>query len=96
MAMFLVDNILLAPFNSLIWVFKEIHESAQQEIDGEADSVTHALSALYMQLDTGDITDEQFAAEEKVLLDRLDEIWEREEGELDTTESMDESEDDQQ
>ncbi len=93
--MFLVDNILLAPFNSLIWVFKEIHKSAQQEIDGEADDVTHALSELYMQLETGELTDEQFAAQEKVLLDRLDEIWERDEGTPDATEAMDESEDDE-
>ncbi|WP_018402856.1 gas vesicle protein GvpG [Marinobacter gelidimuriae] len=90
--MFLVDNILLAPFNGLFWMFKEVHKSAQQEIDGEADNVTHALSELYMQLETGELTDEQFAAEEKVLLDRLDEIWEREGGALDETEAMDESE----
>ncbi|WP_372609677.1 gas vesicle protein GvpG [Halomonas sp.] len=90
--MFLVDNILLAPFNSLIWVFKEVHKVAQQEIDGEADNIAHALSELYMQLEVGDLTDEQFAAEEKVLLDRLDEIWERDQGTADATEQMDESE----
>lgn len=91
--MFLVDNILLAPFNSLIWVFKEVHKAAQQEIDGEADNVTHALSELYMQLETGELTDEQFAEQEKVLLDRLDEIWERDQGAADATEQVDEPED---
>jgi len=94
--MLLVDNILLAPFNSLIWVFKEVHKAAQQEIDGEAEHVAHALSELYMQLETGELTEEQFAAQEKVLLDRLDEIWEREEGAADATEAteqMDEPED---
>jgi hypothetical protein len=77
--MFLVDNILLAPFNSLIWVFKEIHNEAQQEVDGEAENLSQALSELYKLLETGELTDEQFTVEEKVLLDRLDEIWEREE-----------------
>jgi len=49
-----------------------------------------------MQLETGELTEEQFAAQEKVLLDRLDEIWEREEGATDATEAteqMDELED---
>lgn len=90
--MFLVDNILLSPFKGLMWVFKEVHKAAQQEVDGEAEHVAHALSELYMQLETGELTEEQFAAEEKVLLDRLDEIWEREGGALDATEQMDESE----
>jgi hypothetical protein len=91
--MFLVDNILLAPFNSLIWVFKEVHKAAQQEIDGEAEYVAHALSELYMQLETGELTEDEFAAQEKVLLDRLDEIWERDHGADDATEAMDDSED---
>ncbi|QJC56604.1 hypothetical protein HC248_01912 [Polaromonas vacuolata] len=90
--MLLVDNLLLAPFNSLIWVFKEVHKLAQQEIDGEAEHVAHALSELYMQLETGELTEEQFAVQEKVLLDRLDEIWEREEGAGDAAEQTDESE----
>jgi len=94
--MLLVDNILLAPFNGLLWVFKEVHKAAQQEIDGEAEYIAHALSELYMQLETGELTEEQFAAQEKVLLDRLDERWEREEGATDATEAteqMDELED---
>lgn len=90
--MFLVDNILLSPFKGLMWVFKEVHKAAQQEVDGEEEHVAHALSELYMQLETGELTEEQFAAEEKVLLDRLDEIWEREGGAPDATEQMDESE----
>lgn len=89
--MFLVDNILLAPFNSVIWLFKEVHKSAQQEVDGEADNITHALSELYKQLESGELSDEQFAAEESVLLDRLDELWELEEG-ANATEAMDDSE----
>ena len=72
--MFLLDNLLLAPFNSLLWVFKEINQVVQQETSGEAEGVTRMLSELYMRLDTGSITEEQFEAEEKRLLDRLDAI----------------------
>ena len=72
--MFLVDDLLLSPFTSLLWVFKEIHEAVQQEEAGEAEGVTRSLSELYMKLETGVITEEEFAAEEKQLLDRLDAI----------------------
>lgn len=78
--MLLVDNIVLAPFKSLFWVFKELHQAAQQEVAGERDEIAQTLSELYMQLETGALTEEQFAAQEKVLLDRLDRIWERERG----------------
>lgn len=77
--MFLVDDILLAPLKSLLWVFREIHNVVQEESAGEADAITHALSELYMKLETGAITESEFAAEEKMLLDRLDLIREREE-----------------
>ena len=72
--MFLLDNLLLAPFNSLLWVFKEVNQVVQQETSGEAEGVTRMLSELYMRLDTGSITEEQFELEEKQLLDRLDAI----------------------
>ena len=72
--MFLVDNLLLAPFNSLLWVFKEINAAVQQETAGEAEGLTRSLGELYMRLETGAITEEQFEAEEAQLLDRLDAI----------------------
>jgi len=78
--MLLVDDLLFSPFTSLLWLFREIHNRAQQELAGEAETVTRSLSELYMKLDTGAITEEEFAAEEKQLLDRLDAIELRNEG----------------
>lgn len=78
--MFLVDNLLLSPFTSLLWVFREINEAVQQEKAGEHEGITRSLSELYMKLETGAITEEQFDAEEKQLLDRLDAIELRNEG----------------
>ena len=75
--MLLVDDLVLSPFTSLLWLFREIHNRAQQERAGEAETVTRSLSELYMKLDTGAITEEQFAAGEKQLLDWLDEIERR-------------------
>ena len=90
--MILVDNILLSPVRGLLWVFKEISNAVQQEIDGEAENITAELSELYMMLDIGNITEDEFDAREKVLLDRLDEIEARNEASL-QEEDEDEEED---
>lgn len=78
--MLLVDDLLLSPFTGLLWVFKEIHKAVQQEQDGEAEAVTRLLSELYMKLETGVITEEEFVAEEEQLLDRLEAISRRNQG----------------
>lgn len=75
--MLLVDDLLLAPFKGLFWIFREIHKTAQREEEAEAENITFELSELYMKLETGAITEEQFEAQEKVLLDRLDAIQDR-------------------
>ena len=72
--MFLIDDILLAPAKGVLWVFQEIHDAAQQELAGESEAITASLSELYMRLETGQITEAEFDAQEKVLLDRLDRL----------------------
>jgi hypothetical protein len=72
--MFLVDDILLSPVKGVLWVFREIHDAAQQELAGESETITAALSELYMRLETEQITEAEFDAQEKVLLDRLDRL----------------------
>jgi hypothetical protein len=72
--MFLVDDILLSPVKGVLWVFREIHDAAKQELAGEGEAITAALSELYMRLETGQITEEEFDAQEKALLDRLDRL----------------------
>jgi hypothetical protein len=72
--MFLIDDILLSPAKGLLWVFQEIHDAAQQELAGESEAITATLSELYMRLETEQITEAEFDAQEKVLLDRLDRL----------------------
>ncbi len=55
--MLLVDDILLFPVHSILWVFREIGKVAHEELAGEAQSITDQLRLLYMQLETGRITD---------------------------------------
>ncbi|MGP8258598.1 MAG: gas vesicle protein GvpG [Acidobacteriaceae bacterium] len=92
--MLLVDDILLSPVHSILWVFREIGKIAQKELAGEATSITEQLRILYMQLETGRITEAEFNAGEKLLLDRLDAIESRREDE-DGTEEPDEDEDEE-
>jgi hypothetical protein len=72
--MLLIDDLLLSPVKGVLWVFREIHDAAQKELAGESEAITGALSELYMKLETGQITETQFDAREKVLLDRLDRL----------------------
>ena len=53
-----------------------MHNAALEEIENEAMSITNELGELYMMLETGKITESEFDAREKELLDRLDEIQE--------------------
>ena len=75
--MFLIDDILLAPARGLFWIFKEIHHAVEEEQANEAEAITTKLSELYMMLETGQMTEAEFDAAEKALLDRLDAIKER-------------------
>jgi hypothetical protein len=75
--MLLVDDILLFPVHSIMWVFREIGEIAQKELAGEATSITEQLRILYMQLETGRISEAEFDVGEKLLLDRLEAIESR-------------------
>jgi hypothetical protein len=75
--MFLVDDILFSPVKGILWIFRELHNAAQQEQTNEAESLTAELSDLYMMLETGKITEEEFDEREGQILDRLDEIQDR-------------------
>ena len=55
--MLLVDDILFFPVSSILWVFREIGKIAQEELDGEGQSINEQLRLLYMQLETGRITE---------------------------------------
>jgi hypothetical protein len=74
--MLILDDILLSPVKGLMWVMKNIHNAAQEELLGEGDTITARLGEIYMMLETGKMTEAEFDEEEKRLLDRLDELEE--------------------
>lgn len=93
--MFLIDNILLSPLHGVLWVAREIDKVAQEEQANESASIKADLSGLYLLLEKTQISEEEFDAREKLLLDRLDAIAERLAGEEvgDETEEEDEEKD---
>ena len=72
--MFLVDDILFSPVRGILWIFREIHNTAMEEARNESESITQQLRSLYMQLETGKLSEPEFDEQEKLLLDRLDRV----------------------
>ena len=72
---FLVDDILLFPVKGPIWVGKKIKEMAAEEILDEQ-GTRQELRELYMLLETGLISEEEFEEREAQLVERLEEIEE--------------------
>lgn len=79
--MFLIDDLLLSPFKGLLWIFREVQEAAENEMAEEKKSLKNRLSELYMELGAGKIGEEEFEAEEKRILDRLEALEGEEEDE---------------
>jgi hypothetical protein len=70
--MLLVDDIVLFPVNSVLWVFDEIYQAAEEALESDADAITGQLQQLYRMLESGGITEAEFDIREGELLDRLD------------------------
>jgi uncharacterized membrane protein len=72
--MLVVDDILLFPVKSIFWIFRQIKEAADQNLENRSTEITEELSQLYLKLDSGEITEEEFDAREKELLDELERV----------------------
>lgn len=72
--MLLIDDIILAPLKGILWVAKNVHTATLEEIEAQHQHITAELSELYMMLDTGRITEEEFNEREGQLLDKLDDL----------------------
>lgn len=72
--MLVIDDILLFPLRGMMLLFREIQNAAREEVAYDAEAIRSELTELYMMLETGRITEEQFDAREKQLLDRLEQI----------------------
>ena len=76
--MFIIDKLLLSPIFATVWAARQIQKAIEQERVMEPELITAQLGELYMMLETGRISEQEFQAQEKDLLDRLEEIQEQE------------------
>jgi hypothetical protein len=67
----IIDDILLSPLHGIGWIVREVHQAAKQEVAGQSEALTAELRELYMLLETGKISEPEYEAREKELLDRL-------------------------
>jgi hypothetical protein len=72
--MMFFDTLLLSPLYATIWAARQVHNAILQERAAEPEQITAALSELYMRLETRQITEAEFDARQKALLDQLDRI----------------------
>jgi hypothetical protein len=84
--MFLIDDLFLAPFRGLTAVARVVYDAAQDEIENRRRVLRDELNDLYMQLELGEISEEEFDDREEEILDRLDALDEAED-ELDASRS---------
>lgn len=78
--MLLVDDLIAAPFKGLFWIFRKIHQATVEELEHRERQTRSELTELYMQLETGRLSEDEFDAREKELLDRLEEVKKLREG----------------
>jgi hypothetical protein len=70
--MFLFDDIAMSPFRGVMFLAKEIAKAAQQEQEKDRANLMAELSSLHLQLEKGEITEDEFDEREIWLLDRLE------------------------
>jgi hypothetical protein len=71
--MFLLDDILLAPLKSVIWLGRKLNEVAEKELYDEG-RIKEELMALQLQFELDEISEQEYEKREEELLDRLDAI----------------------
>ena len=65
----------LGPIRGLVWIAKKLQEQAESELLDE-DKVRGGLLELQMRLEIDEITEEEYAEQESVLVGRLNAIRE--------------------
>jgi len=72
---FLLDDLLLAPIKGVVFIAEKIKEHAEGEFLNE-EGVRQELRELYLLLETGKLSEEEFTEREEQLVDHLEAIEE--------------------
>jgi ParB-like chromosome segregation protein Spo0J len=71
--MFLIDDLVLSPGKAVFFLFQSLAKKAQEELLDDA-PLKQELREIYALLETGQITEEEFAFRESQLLEHLERI----------------------
>jgi hypothetical protein len=74
--MLLIDDLLLLPISGFKFVFRTLQRVAEEQYTDDA-QVKQRLLELQVELDSGDITEEEYVAQEAIILRELREIENR-------------------
>lgn len=69
--MFLIDDILLAPLNGIIWLGKQINEVIETEFSDQG-LIKEKLMRLQLKFEMDEISEAEYNKQEQELLARLD------------------------
>jgi hypothetical protein len=72
--MFLVDDLLLSPVKGLAAICRKVEEAARQDLENQEKQAMADLGQLHQRLETGQIDEASFDAEESRLLEKIEEI----------------------
>ena len=71
--MFLLDDIVLAPFKGIIFIAEKIDELIQKEVSDEG-RIKERLMALQLRFEMDEITIEEYDRQEEELLEMIERI----------------------
>ena len=74
--MFLLDDLLLAPFNGMLFIADKINEVIEKEFSDEG-SIKERLMALQLKFEMDEIDEEEYDRREDELLNLLNSIREK-------------------
>jgi len=72
--MFLIDDLLAAPFRGMLFVLREVVKAAEEEQENRKHAIMAELSDLHRALDGGQLSSEAFDEKEAALLEELDRL----------------------
>lgn len=78
--MFLLDDLFLAPVKAVRWAAEKLRDVADKELY-DPKKVREELMTLQAKADMGEISEDEYKVREKELLERMEAIRKREEGE---------------
>jgi len=67
----MIWQLLTAPLDGLVWIAEQIEERATEELE-QQENLQKRLTTLQLKFDLGDISEEDFVAQEQEILEAME------------------------